>query len=126
MDPALRNPGLQRRSGVDWGDTPPFGGEVTGSSVYKTATQESPSPPMLGGGFQEIEDALGLIGIQRDENNMLMFAANQFEPTSAQLSIQRAKSKRGPGGGKLGPGQTGPGGYPEGQDPAGDSGPTSA
>ena len=47
---------------------------------------------MLGGGFQEIEDALGLIGVTRDANNMLTFAANQFDPTPAQLSLERKRT----------------------------------
>ena len=92
MDPALRRPELLRRSGVDWGDNPPFGQEVSGDTVYKTATQENPPQPMLGGGFQEIEDALGLIGVTRDANNMLTFAANQFDPTPAQLSLERKRT----------------------------------
>ena len=98
MDPASRRPELLRRSGVDWGERPPFSGEPSGKMAYETATQENPPQPMLGGGFQEIEDALGLIGIQRDENNMLTFAANQFDPTPAQLSLQSFR-KKGPGNG---------------------------
>tara|TARA_R110000824_G_scaffold140651_3_gene306783 strand:+ start:2261 stop:2905 length:645 start_codon:yes stop_codon:yes gene_type:complete len=99
MDPALRRPELLSRAGVDWGDNPPFGGEVSGSGVYKTATQENPPSPMLGGGFQEIEDALGLIGVTRDDSGMLTFADNQFYPSSAQLSMQKAKTGVRPSGG---------------------------
>jgi hypothetical protein len=94
MDPALRRPELLRRSGVDWGENPPFAGEPMGKMAYETATQENPPQPMLGGGFQEIEDALGLIGVTRDASGMLTFAPNQFDPTSAQLSLQ-ARRKNG-------------------------------
>jgi hypothetical protein len=116
MDPALRRPELLSRAGVDWGNNPPFGGEVSGSVAYKTATQENPPAPMLGGGFQEIEDALGLIGVTRDESGMLTFADNQFYPSSAQLSMQKAKTGIRPSGGG-GRTRQGESQYPENQDP---------
>jgi len=86
-DPALSRPELLRRSGVDWGTTPPFSGELSGSTVYSEAYQPSPPQPMLGGGLQEVEDALGLMGIERDATGMLTFAANQFAPSPGQQSL---------------------------------------
>ena len=87
-DPAEARPELLRRPGVDWGRTPPYGQMVSARDVYRSAEQPSPPQPMLGGGLQEAEDALGLLGIERDATGMLTFAANQFSPTSAHSNIR--------------------------------------
>jgi hypothetical protein len=95
-DPALSRPELLRRSGIDWGETPPFEGLEPGQEVFGTAEQVSPPQPMLGGGLQEVENALGLMGIKRDASGMLTFGANQFGPTTAQQSIRRIKRRDTP------------------------------
>jgi len=97
-DPALSRPELLRRSGVDWGATAPFEGAKSGQEVFGTAEQVSPPQPMLGGGLQEVENALGLMGIKRDASGMLTFGANQFGPTTAQQSIRRIKRRDTPPG----------------------------
>ena len=92
-DPALARPELLRRSGIDWGTNPPFGGSASGAEVFRSAEQVSPPQPMLGGGLQEVENALGLMGIKRDASGMLTFAANQFGPTSGQQNIRRLRRR---------------------------------
>jgi hypothetical protein len=91
-DPALSRPELLRRAGVDWGTKPPLIGGTAGQRVYGEAYQPSPPQPMLGGGLQEVEDALGLMGIERDATGMLTFAKNQFAPSPGQQNLSQIAS----------------------------------
>lgn len=95
-DPALARPELLRRAGIDWGTNPPFGGQVSGAEVFRSAEQVSPPQPRLGGGLQEVENALGLMGVKRNASGMLTFAANQFGPTSGQQNIRRLRRRDAP------------------------------
>ena len=120
LDQALTRPELTYRPGVDWGPTPPLSSDsVAGSSVYRDAMQPSPPPPQLGGGMEEMENALGLLGVERDASGMLTFAANQFTPGPGLYSLgnlqHKLKQARNPKEPVLG---GGPGGYPVGQDPS--------
>jgi len=92
MDPAWTRPELLWRPGVDWGSggqagqtTVPFF-RGAGTAVHQSASQglgydpEDPTAqyahrmPDIGGGLQQMEDALGLLGVQKNQFGQMMFS----------------------------------------------------
>ncbi len=77
LDPGYTQPELLTRGGVDFGGQAnmPFQG-IGASNLYQSARQPDVYSRFTSGGLSEMEDALGLLGVNRDAYGRLMFAAN--------------------------------------------------
>jgi hypothetical protein len=122
LDPGYTQPELLTRGGVDFGaGQAPFQ-QIGAGETYATARQPDVYSRFTSGGLSEMEDALGLLGVNRDAYGRLMFGANLGQRNLPEvLNLAQGQTHAGSGSGwsPMDPMSQGDGGHGEGNTASG-------
>ena len=121
LDPGYTQPELLTRGGGDFGaGQAPFQ-DIGAGLTYATARQPDVYSRFTSGGLSEMEDALGLLGVTRNNYGQLMFGANLGQRNLPEvLNLAQGQTQAGSEGAWSPPiGQTGNNGHGEGNTASG-------
>jgi hypothetical protein len=101
LDPGYTQPELLTRGGVNWGKGQElFGEHPAAGETYQAARQPDVYSRFTSGGLSEMEDALGLLGVTRNDWGQLMFGANLGQENLPKvLNLAQGQTQAGSGSG---------------------------